>query len=164
MIARKGLMAIALAAGLLGSVVGIGQEEEKAKKEHTIQTPADLKWGEGPEALPPGARLVVMEGNPKKAEVFHMRLKVPAGYRIAPHRHLDMERVTVISGSVQLGLGEQFDESKMKTLPVGSFFSLPPKTAHFVTTSEETVIQISTMGPWDLKYVNAADDPRLKAK
>lgn len=164
MIAWKGLMAFALAAGLLGPLVGVGQEEEKAKKEHTILTPADLKWGEGPDALPPGARAVVMEGDPKKPDLFHMRLKVPAGYRVAPHRHSDMERVTVISGSVKLGLGEQFDDSKMKTLPAGSFFSLPPKTAHFVTTSEETVIQISTTGPWALTYVNPADDPRLKAK
>jgi quercetin dioxygenase-like cupin family protein len=164
MIARKRLMAFALAAGLLGTLAGIGQEEEKAKKEHSILAPADLKWGEGPDALPPGIKAVVVEGDPKKADLFHMRLKAPAGYRVMPHRHPNTERVTVISGSLKLGLGEQYDESKTKMLPAGSFFSLPPETAHFVTVSEETVIQISTIGPWSLTYVNPSDDPRLKAK
>lgn len=164
MIASRGLMALGLAAGLFGALVVLGQEEEKSKKEHTILTPADLKWGEGPDALPPGAKAVALEGSLKKEELFHLRLKFPAGYKIPPHWHPGTERVTVLSGSVRLGLGDRFDESRMKPLQAGSFISLPPRTAHFVTVTEDTVIQLSTIGPWSVTYVDPADDPRLKAK
>jgi quercetin dioxygenase-like cupin family protein len=164
MIASRVLLALGLAAGLFGSLVVLGQEEEKSKKEHTILTSADLKWKEGPDALPSGAKAVVLEGSPKTEDLFHLRLRFPAGYKIPPHWHPGTERVTVISGSAKLGLGDRFDESKMKPLQAGSFFSLPPRTAHFVTVTEDTVIQLSTIGPWDVKYVDPADDPRLKAK
>jgi quercetin dioxygenase-like cupin family protein len=91
-----------------------------------------------------------------------MRLKFPAGYRIAPHWHPIDERVTVISGSARFGLGERFEESKARNLPAGSFIALPAKTPHFVHVTEETVVQLNTTGPWSLTYVNPDDDPRKK--
>jgi len=72
------------------------------------------------------------------------------------------ENVTVISGNFQLGMGKTADKSKANALPAGSFFSLPPGMAHYAYTDEETVIQINTLGPWSLKYVNPGDDPRKK--
>jgi quercetin dioxygenase-like cupin family protein len=160
----KGVVALGLVAGLIVALAGTRQEEAKSKREHTILTPGDLKWGEGPEALPAGAMSVPLDGDPKKEEVFHLRIKFPAGYKIPPHWHPVTERITIISGTGKLGLGEKFDETKMKTLTPGSFVSLPPKTAHYVVTEEETVVQLSTMGPWRITYVDPADDPRLKAK
>ncbi len=71
-----------------------------------------------------------------------------------------IEVVTVISGTFKLGMGEAADESAATALPAGSFFALPPGMAHFVYIDEETVIQISTNGPWGLTYVNPKDDPR----
>ena len=151
---------LVLAAAL--GLPAVAQEGDKAKQEHTILTADDVKWGEGPPSLPPGAKAAVLDGDPKKEGYFAMRLKVPAGYKIPPHWHPGHERLTVISGAFHLGLGEKFDESKAKKLTPGSYFSLPPKTAHFAMTSEETVVQIASMGPWSLTYINPADDPRGK--
>ena len=93
-----------------------------------------------------------------------LRLKFPAGYRVAPHTHPVDEIVTVISGTFHKGMGETADPSKAQPLPAGSFFALPPGTAHYVFTKEETVIQISTNGPWGLTYINPKDDPRQKSQ
>ncbi len=149
-------------AALLCALGGWSQDSEKSRREHCILTPDDVKWTDGPPALPSGARMAVLEGDPLKEGYFSLRLKFPAGYRVPPHWHPGDERVTVISGKVQLGLGDTYDVSKMRDLPAGSYFSLPPKATHFVTAKEESVIQISTLGPWGLTYVNPDDDPRKK--
>ena len=136
------------------------QDAEKARPEHTILTAEDVKWSDGPPSLPPGAKAAVLDGDPKKDGFFTLRLKVPAGYKVPPHWHGGYERLTVISGVFHLGLGESFDEAKARKLPAGAYFSLPPKTAHYAYASEETVVQISTMGPWTLTYVDPKSDPR----
>jgi len=61
----------------------------------------EMKWAAGPASLPPGAQVVMLEGNPTKAEPLTMRLRFPAGYRIAPHTHPAIEHVTVLSGTFQ---------------------------------------------------------------
>jgi len=155
----KSAAAIGVAVLLVWGTVA-GQEGDKAKREHTILTADDVKWVDAPPSIPPGAKAAILDGDPKKEGVFTMRLKLPAGYKLPPHWHPGDERVTVISGCFELGLGEKFDTSKAKKLSVGSYFSLPPKTPHFALVSEETVVQLSTLGPWSLTYVNPDDDPR----
>jgi quercetin dioxygenase-like cupin family protein len=131
---------------------------------HTIVAPEDVKWGPAPAVLPPGAEVAVLFGDPSKEGLFAMRLKLPEGYSVPPHRHPVDEVVTVISGTFGLGMGESADQSKAEPLPAGSFFALPPGKAHYVFIDEETVIQITTVGPWGLTYVNPADDPRPKSQ
>jgi quercetin dioxygenase-like cupin family protein len=106
----------------------------------------------------------VLFGDPSKEGLFALRLKLPEGYSVPPHTHPVDEAVTVISGTFSLGMGETADQSKAQALPAGSFFALPPGTAHYVFIDEETVIQISTVGPWGLTYVNPEDDPRQKSQ
>ena len=113
-------------------------------------------------ALPAGAEAAVLYGDPAKEGQFALRIKLPGGYHVPPHTHPVDENVTVISGKFQLGMGETADQSKADALPAGSFSSLPPGMAHYVYTDEETVIQINTMGPWGLEYINPDDDPRKK--
>ena len=117
---------------------------------HTSVSPQDIKWGPAPAMLPPGAEAAVLFGDPSKEGLFVLRLKFPAGYRVAPHTHPVDEVVTVISGTFYKGMGETADPSKAQPLPAGSFFALPPGTAHYVFIDEETVVQISTIGPWGL--------------
>jgi hypothetical protein len=131
-----------------------------AEETHTMVTPGDVKWGPGPKVIRPGAQAAVLFGDPSKEGLFALRLKVPAGYAIAPPTHPAHEVVTVISGAMHLGMGETADRSATKVLPAGSFFALPPDMAHFGYFDEETVVQITTNGPWGLKYVNPADDPQ----
>src|SRR5262245_65989874 len=76
-----------------------------------------IQWKDGPPSLPPGAKFAVLEGDPTKEGPFVFRVKVPDGYRIPPHTHPKPERVTVISGSFQLGMGDAFDEKKGNRCP-----------------------------------------------
>jgi quercetin dioxygenase-like cupin family protein len=131
---------------------------------HTIVPPQEIKWGPAPAVLPPGAEAVVLFGDPSEEGFFVLRLKLPEGYKVAPHTHPVDEVVTVISGTFSMGMGETADQSKARPLAAGSFFALPPDTAHYVFTDEETVIQISTVGPWGLTYINPKDDPRQKTQ
>ena len=103
-------------------------------------------------------------GDPSKEGLFVIRLKAPKGYRIPPHTHPNQEVVTVISGTINLGMGETADPAKAKALPAGTLYSLPPGMAHFARFEEETVIQVSTIGPWGINYINPKDDPRQKTQ
>ncbi len=123
-------------------------------------SPQDIQWGAAPPVLPEGAEAAVLFGDPTKEGLFVLRLKMPAGYAIPPHTHPVDEAVTVISGSFQLGMGETADQAGATPLPAGSFFLMPPGMAHFAYTDEETVVQVSTNGPWGITYVNPDDDPR----
>lgn len=129
---------------------------------HVMALPQEMTWTAGPPSLPPGAQVVMLEGNPAKAEPLTMRLKFPAGYKIPPHTHPAIEHVTVLSGTFHMAAGEKFDESKGKRLSVGSFAVMPAQAPHYAWASEETVIQLHSVGPWGVTYVNPADDPRKK--
>ena len=131
-----------------------------AQEMHTTVAPGDVKWGPAPKVLPAGAEAAVLFGDPAKEGLFALRIKVPAGYAIAPHTHPANEVVTVISGTTYLGMGETADRGATEALPAGSFFALPPGMAHFVFFDEATELQITTNGPWGLKYINPADDPQ----
>ena len=136
----------------------------EAMEGHTIVPPQEIKWGPAPAVLPPGAEAAVLFGDPSKEGFFVLRLKLPEGYSVAPHTHPVDEVLTVISGTFRMGMGETADQRKAQLLPAGSFFALPPGTAHYVFIDEETVVQISTVGPWGLTYVNPKDDPRQKTQ
>ena len=102
----------------------------------------------------------MLYGDASKEGPFAMRLKMPSGYKIAPHSHPKPEVVTVISGTFRIGMGDKADPSKLKALPPGSFFAFPPGMTHFAEAEGETVVQLNSIGPWGLTYVNAQDDPR----
>jgi len=129
-----------------------------------VVTPDNLKWGDPPPVLQPGAQLAVLSGNPNGAGPFAIRLKIPDGYKIMPHWHPTQENVTVISGEFHVGMGDKFDESGMQALPVGSFAAMPARHHHYAVAKGETVVQVNAMGPFKLTYVNPDDDPSKKAK
>jgi quercetin dioxygenase-like cupin family protein len=103
-------------------------------------------------------------GHPGKEGTFALRLKLPKGYAIAPHTHPKPEIVTVLSGTLLLGMGDTADKSKARPLPTGSFFAFSPGMTHYVFADEETVLQLNSNGPWGLKYINPKDDPRNKSQ
>jgi quercetin dioxygenase-like cupin family protein len=132
-----------------------------ASAEHVVLRPGDLKWKDGT-SLPPGAKFAVLEGDPTKEGFFAMRVMMPDGYQIPPHWHPGVERVTVISGTFHLGMGERFDRSAAQAMPAGTYSSMQPGMRHFAWTEGPTVVQIATLGPWGITYVNPGDDPRKK--
>ena len=93
---------------------------------------------------------------------YTMRLKMPGGYRIAPHSHPNRENVTVITGTFKVGMGDRFDESKMGDFPDGSFAYLDPDMHHYAKASGEVVVQIHGASPFQINYVNPDDDPSRK--
>lgn len=126
-------------------------------------TPDQIKWGPAPPFLPAGAQLAVLEGDPMAATGdYTIRLKMPDGYRVAPHWHPKRENVTVITGTLKVGMGDSFDTAKMMAFPAGSFAYLDPSMHHYAMASGDTVVQIHGMSPVQFVYVNASDDPSKK--
>lgn len=151
------LAAVIGAPAALAPSGAVAQHEGK----HAILTPGDLKWADVP-SLPPGAQIAMVEGPLNEAKPFLFRLKLPANYRIPPHSHPAVERVTVLSGTFHLGMGEKADRAAAKALPAGSIAIMPPGMVHYAFTEQETVVQLNGTGPWAVQYVNPADDPRKK--
>ena len=89
-----------------------------------------------------------------------MRLKMPDGYRIPAHSHSQPERVTVLAGTLYLGMGDGSDARAAIPLGPGSYSSMPPKMVHFGWMKGETILQLTSIGPWTVTYVNPNDDPR----
>ena len=158
---------------LLLVVVCPAQESkgEKTANATTIAThrsyamiwPDDVKWGPASPKLPPGAQFAVLLGDPSKPGApYIFRAKLPDGYSVPPHWHPMDENVTVISGIFRVGLGEKFDKGAPRDLPAGSYAMLPSGLAHYNRIKGETVLQFHGIGPYDINYVNPADDPRKK--
>ena len=130
---------------------------------HVMVPSSSITWGDPPPALPPGAKLAVITGDPSKPGPFVIRVQFPAGYKVPPHWHPTDENVTVLSGTMALGMGEAWDDAKMQALPAGSYVVLPAEMRHSVMVRTAATIQITGMGPFVVNYVNPADDPS-KAK
>ena len=149
---------------LVGTACAAVAQTGKHPEVQTILTPREIKWSAAPPAIPKGAEAALLYGDPSKAEPFVLRLKLPSNYHISPHTHPVPEVVTVISGTFKLGSGETAEKDKAQPLPAGSFFAFSPGMVHFAYTDEETVVQVSSTGPWGLNYVNPQDDPRQKTQ
>jgi quercetin dioxygenase-like cupin family protein len=123
-------------------------------------TPGTIPWGPPPPFVAPGAQFAVLEGDPTASTgEYTIRLKMPDGYRIAPHWHPLRENVTIISGTFKVGMGDTFDEAKMGAFPAGSFAYLDPDMHHYAQASGETVVQVHGKSPVQFNYVNPIDDP-----
>jgi quercetin dioxygenase-like cupin family protein len=91
-----------------------------------------------------------------------VRLKMPAGYKIPPHWHPTDENVTVISGIFAVGMGDTLDKKHSKRLRAGGFGLVPANMHHFAWAKTDVVVQINLMAPFQITYVNPADDPSPK--
>lgn len=120
---------------------------------------SELRWQDVP-SLPKGAQIAVIEGPMSEPVPFTVRLKFPANYRLPPHFHPAVERVTVLSGTFSMGMGDVFEASRAVAVEAGSMMIMHPGTPHFAFTTGETVVQLHGSGPWGVTYVNPADDPR----
>jgi quercetin dioxygenase-like cupin family protein len=113
---------------------------------HVMITPGELKWSDVP-SLPPGAKIAVIEGPMNEPVAFTVRLRFPANYKLPAHWHPAVERVTVLSGTFNMGVGDELDPQKTTALTPGSIAIMQPKTHHFAWTKEETVVQLNGVDP-----------------
>jgi quercetin dioxygenase-like cupin family protein len=146
----------------LGIVCGIAYGQQP-KPAHVVLAPSELKWGDPPPVFEKGASFALLAGDPSKPGLYAVRLKMPAGYKIAPHWHPTDEHVTVISGNFAIGMGEKFDQSNMKTLPQGGYAVAAADMRHFAMATTDAIVQVDGQGPFMLTYVNPADDPSKRA-
>jgi hypothetical protein len=143
--------------GALISIVAVAQTTTRGVM---ALTPSEMKWSpQGGLALP-GMEQLNLVGDPAKPGPYTLRLKFPAGYKLAPHTHPDSREVTILSGIWYTGYGEKFDPAVLKELPAGSFYTEPANVAHFVEVREPVMIQVSGTGPSGRKFVNSADNPK----
>jgi quercetin dioxygenase-like cupin family protein len=157
---RKVSLTLMLAGLLCGAGLLFTIHAQTASSEKHTFTPDGIPYGPPPAFVAPGAQLAVLEGNPGASSGdYTVRLKMPAGYRIAPHWHPQRENVTVISGTFKVGMGDHFDESKMGTFPAGSFAYLDPDMHHYAMAAGEVVVQVHGTAPLQFNYVNPNDDP-----
>jgi quercetin dioxygenase-like cupin family protein len=154
----------ALAATVLALISLSTAGAADAPADMTMVDPGKIKWGDPPPMLPKGSKLAVLRGDPGKAGPFVIRAKLPANYKVAPHTHTQAENITVLSGALYLGFGDKMDIAKAHALQAGGFHYMPGKTPHYAITKAPTVIQVHGEGPFDLVYLNPADNPDKSAK
>lgn len=123
---------------------------------------ADLRWTAAPPELPGGAQLAVLSGDPSKKGSFTIRLKMPDGYKIPPHWHTQEENLTVLSGTFVVHMGDTMD-APAHEMTAGAYHFLPAKMHHSAEARGETVLQLHGPGPFDIHYLNPADNPARKA-
>jgi quercetin dioxygenase-like cupin family protein len=142
-------MRVAILIALLASVLN-AQTPPKPDPPIAL-TPDAMVWTDGPSTLPPGSKVAVLEGSPKADGMFTMRLRIPAGSAIPPHWHPRQERVTILSGAVDLGFGSVANAGKTRRYAAGSFYVNPPRVMHFLFFPEATEMQLTGVGPWELQ-------------
>ena len=161
--ASRSAVAVHLVALLLGAAAfGAAAPSHAEGMHHTVVRGDAVQWGPAPPSLPPGAQAAALLGSPAKEGPFVLRLKLPAGFTIPPHRHSKDEFVTVIAGGFAVASGERMNPAQLKPLPATSFVHLPAGMPHYAQAEGETIVQINGVGPFDVIYVDPKDDPRKK--
>ncbi len=167
---RRSLALTAVLVGLAFVSYAASQDMPGSKAQQSemgmfnVYSPSEVKWKKGPESLPAGAEIAVLEGDPSKAGSFVFRVKAPDGFTIPPHVHPRAERITIIAGTFHIAEGEKIDKATGKAMPTGSFGYWPAGMKHFAWVTGETIVQFHGEGPWQIVYLNPADDPRNAKK
>lgn len=133
---------------------------QTGQDEFASHLPQDVDWQPFP-SFPPAARLAVVVGKPDGPGPYTVRVKLPGGEKLMPHRHEEDRVYTVVSGVFYIGLGDEFDEARLQAFPPGAVIVLPGGTSHFHwAKSGEYITQVQALGPISLTYVDEHNDPR----
>lgn len=151
---------LALAGGLGILTTAVAAQPPAMEADHTTLSPGDLKWMPAPPVLPKGVQIAVLSGNPFAEGFTTVRLKIPANTVFAPHWHPTAESFTVLSGRVSVGMGDSVIREHSKAMGAMGFVVMPAMHHHYVyTEGAGAVIDLSFYGPFQIHYVNPADDP-----
>jgi quercetin dioxygenase-like cupin family protein len=142
---------------LVAGVVSLGARiyaQDKAEALHKIVRFGDLKWT----PVIKGCDLAAVSGDPNAdGGAFVIRIRCADGSKIPPHWHPTDENVTVLKGTFLIGMGETFDETKLQTMNVGNFISMPKEMRHFAASKGESIVQVHGAGPFKVNWINPAD-------
>ena len=136
----KAILMFALASAIAGGAYAQGTEGG-------VKLPNDIVF-KAP-LTPGGTQTAVLYGDPTKEGLFVTRVKFAPGVKSMPHWHPDVARtVVVLSGTLYFAVGEQWDESKLKACPAGTFIAEAPRTPHFTWAKDgEVILQVTGIGP-----------------
>ena len=153
-----------LAAALsLAALAALAPGATWAADPHVVTPQDQVKWAPGPPTLPRGSEVALLAGDPGKAEEFALRLRFPDGFKVPAHWHTKAEQVTVLSGNLQLGMGDRAETAEATTLGPGGYAMLPGGMRHYALCKGGCVLQVQGTGPFDVHYVNPADNPQGQA-
>jgi quercetin dioxygenase-like cupin family protein len=136
------------------------QAQGGATDEPKLVNLADVQWTDGTKLFPPGLKISVLRGELNKGGQLTVLMHLPKGYRFPPHWHPQAAQLTVLSGTVHVGVGETLDEQKATALQAGGYAYLPATTHHYQFTRDTAVIALQGSGPLEVNYLNPTDDPR----
>jgi mannose-6-phosphate isomerase-like protein (cupin superfamily) len=151
---------LAVASALLLGVANADENMPAMQPQMTVIQADAVAWGPPPPGLPAGSKAAVLAGNPGAEGPFTIRAWMPDGYQVKPHWHPSDENLTVISGTLHMGMGDTFDKDKAVAVSAGGFALMPARMHHWVWAEGEVMLQIHSTGPFAINYINAADDPR----
>ena len=163
--AHRTIRTAVLAVALTGAAAVSAQDPQKRI------TPAEVPWPAGASSGTAlvgssgvtGTQTVTLKGDPTKPGLYTILLRVGPNTKIQAHAHPDDRVATVVSGTWYFGYGRELDETALKMLPAGSFYTEPPGVDHFaMTKSEPVVLQITGTGPSGTAYVDPRNDPARK--
>lgn len=155
---------------ILGAALGLAAMTAAAalaQGGRAVVRPEDVPW---PSAQAAGAgtsgaggiETVVLKGDPTKAGLYTLIVRVAPNLRIQAHSHRDDRVATVVRGTWHFGYGETFNEAALQALGPGSVYTEPPNIPHFAMTKEQVILQITGVGPSSTTYVDPANDPTRK--
>lgn len=151
---------------IIFSIITFTASSQKLTGAEVRMTPQEMTALKSSGPMAPGSsnlsavQVIVIYGDPSKAGLYTILLKVAANTKIPAHLHPDDRTGSVVSGTWYFGYGDKFDEKKVKKLPVGSVYTEDRNKNHFAMTGKEPVIvAITGYGPSGVTYVNPADDP-----
>jgi hypothetical protein len=154
-----------LSGGMLAAYQGAGKAQlakpaVAAGPAHVTVATKDLKWT----PLFLGLETAVVAGDPAKAGApFVMRVRATKAAAVPAHWHPMDENVTVLTGTIKIGMGEKYDAKGGQVLAAGTYTLVPKDMRHFAWHAAGSVIQIHGTGPFELYFVNPAEDPRKAA-
>jgi hypothetical protein len=135
-------------------VYGQEKKESAAAAPPKIMHFGDLKWT----PLIKGCDFAAVAGDPNvEGTPFVVRLRCVDGAKIPAHWHPNDENVTVLKGTFLAGMGETFDETKLTTMNVGNFVTMPKEMRHFAMSKGETIVQVHGAGPFKVNWVNPSE-------
>ena len=154
------MRSFSLASCLLLLAAPLLHAQRSGYEKSTSEKAAAVQWGPAPDAFPKGAKMAVVSGDPSKAEEFEVQLQLPSGYKIPPHFHPTDEVVEVKKGTFLVGMGDAFNVKKTAPMKTGDKATVPADHHHFAMAKGKTVVDVKAMGPFEMTYVNATEDPR----
>ncbi|MFI4952318.1 MAG: cupin domain-containing protein [Burkholderiales bacterium] len=141
---------------LVFSTVAIGADP---KAEPVLVNAKNFQWAAAPPALPKGAKVAVLYGDPSSNGPYVLLLSMPSKYKLPFHWHSQAQYMTVISGTLYVASTETYDKKIAHAVKAGGFVYVPPQGQQFAFTKGKTVVEVQGVGPYDIKYTNPKDDP-----